>query len=163
MRSIIFIYHAIIDFLFIATGLDRSKNKNIVIIYKVCFHLSGCMQSCYSLLCITTRNSSRHQEQAISTKACVADSIKTWVATLHSLCMLLVSGPGEALTNSWGCPSFRVWLLGSPDEDSFPSLGPLGLSIPAMIDGSTNINGYRQYWNAFCCSLICFYCLSEHY
>lgn len=48
------------------------------------------------------------------------------------LCLLLFSGPGVVLTGSWGCPCLGVRPLGSPDEDSFPSLGPLGLSMPEL-------------------------------
>lgn len=48
------------------------------------------------------------------------------------LCLLLFSGPAVVLTGSWGCPCLEVRPLGSPDEDSFPSLGPLGLSMPEL-------------------------------
>lgn len=37
------------------------------------------------------------------------------------------------LTGSCGCPCLGLRLLGRPEEDSFPSLGPLGLSMPAMV------------------------------
>lgn len=50
-------------------------------------------------------------------------------AARHSLCLLLFSGSGVVLTCSWGCPCLGIRLLGSAEEDSFPSLGPLGLSI----------------------------------
>lgn len=59
------------------------------------------------------------------------------------LCLLLFSGPGVLLTGSWGCPCLGVRPLGSPDEDSFPSLGPLGLSMPEVSGSHPPSSGGR--------------------